>query len=493
MPRRMIYDREGWMSRIKIKLYDLDQKKQTLLKLNADILELSERLAREGFGELDYTDQKENIEESITGMEVLETYIKDVDTKFAEINDAFKRNVSKNAVESLSQIKMEDFKVANNLGIKSYQTVSSPMTGERNIEYQKQEIGIADFMGIYRDECDRNYVKEFALLFENKYKGKETDNVRDYLKGYYKDGEFDYQKYQPEKQMWSDIADIASLGILPIGEALFGWNPITGETLADTERGYKMMEGLVTLIPVGTAIKAVKTAAKTGSNLLLKTMAKLYLSETITDLSMYGTSCAVKDTELSPELQTALTFTAGAVAGKLSSEVLLNAKSLDLVTKGGTTSKVGYEYLNEQLESLKGNVKINQYQSAENVNNWWYTNGYEQPPYIPKTVVQDITLNSDSIFVRVYDDNVSGLKGGWVMRAEDIKGLTPVQIQEKFALPSTPQYIGEVKLDAGTTIKMGEVNSNYGYNGGGIQFDLKGQYVGEFYEIGNLSDWSIGK
>ena len=153
----------------------------------------------------------------------------------------------------------------------------------------------------------------------------------------------------------------------------------------------------------------------------------------------------------------------------------------------------GYEYLDTQLGNLKDKVKLNQYQSAESVKDWWANNGYDRPPYTPKTVVQDITLDCDTIFVRVYDGNISGLRGGWVMCAEDIKGLTPEQIQQKFALPSTPKYIGEVKLKAGSNIRMGEVNPNYGFNGGGIQFDLKGQYIGEFKEIGSLVDWSMGK
>ena len=153
----------------------------------------------------------------------------------------------------------------------------------------------------------------------------------------------------------------------------------------------------------------------------------------------------------------------------------------------------GYEYLDTQLGNLKDKVKLNQYQSAESVNDWWANNGYDRPPYTPKTVVQDITLDCDTIFVRVYDGNISGLRGGRVMCAEDIKGLTPEQIQQKFALPSTPKYIGEVKLKAGSNIRMGEVNPNYGFNGGGIQFDLKGQYIGEFKEIGSLVDWSMGK
>ena len=35
----------------------------------------------------------------------------------------------------------------------------------------------------------------------------------------------------------------------------------------------------------------------------------------------------------------------------------------------------------------------------------------------------------------------SNLEGGWVMRAEDIKGLTPKEIQAKFALEYEPIFI----------------------------------------------------
>ncbi|MFC6335084.1 hypothetical protein ACFP56_20830 [Paenibacillus septentrionalis] len=73
------------------------------------------------------------------------------------------------------------------------------------------------------------------------------------------------------------------------------------------------------------------------------------------------------------------------------------------------------------------------------------------------------------------------------------KGLTPLQIQDKFALPTTPKYIAEVKLNAGDTIRMGEANPIFGASGGGTQFDLMGQYIGEFKEIVNLTDWSIAR
>ncbi len=70
--------------------------------------------------------------------------------------------------------------------------------------------------------------------------------------------------------------------------------------------------------------------------------------------------------------------------------------------------------------------------------------------------------------------------GGWVMKAEDIAGLTPQQIQNKFALPPTPQYVTDVVFESGTTLRTGTANGLFGFDGGGTQFDLMGQYIGEF-------------
>ena len=61
--------------------------------------------------------------------------------------------------------------------------------------------------------------------------------------------------------------------------------------------------------------------------------------------------------------------------------------------QSGKTSKNGYEYLDDQLGSLKDKVKINQYQSAESVNDLWEARGYKSP-YKEKTVVQNKICSS---------------------------------------------------------------------------------------------------
>ena len=74
------------------------------------------------------------------------------------------------------------------------------------------------------------------------------------------------------------------------------------------------------------------------------------------------------------------------------------------------------------------------------------------------------------------------MQGGWIMEARDIEGRTPQEIQNKFALPTTPQYVCDDELEAGTLVRSGEDNPLFGYEGGGTQYDLivNGKNVGSF-------------
>ncbi|EAG3548936.1 hypothetical protein [Listeria monocytogenes] len=144
------------------------------------------------------------------------------------------------------------------------------------------------------------------------------------------------------------------------------------------------------------------------------------------------------------------------VGGKIGSKLFPKA-----VTKGAK----GFEYLDNQLGSIKNKVKVNKYESAETVNSWWKKQGYEHPPYTPKTVVQEIKLLEDTKFVRVYDGVDSGLYGGWVMRAEDIKGLTPSQIKENLRCLNYLNILGKLRylkivlLEQGMLIQYLEVTA----------------------------------
>ena len=137
-----------------------------------------------------------------------------------------------------------------------------------------------------------------------------------------------------------------------------------------------------------------------------------------------------------------------------------------------------------QLDDLLGDSSLST-KSVEEANQWFINSEKPdfKPPYKPGTEVKEIRLTEDTTFARVYDNlpNGSSMQGGWIMNAEDIKGLTPLEIRDKYALPSIPKYVCDVELKAGTRIRMGIVNPIEGWgSGGATQFDLMRQRVGEF-------------
>ena len=57
------------------------------------------------------------------------------------------------------------------------------------------------------------------------------------------------------------------------------------------------------------------------------------------------------------------------------------------------------------------------------------------------------------------------------MLSEDIKGLSPLQIKDKFDLPHIPTHMVEVTPPKGKTVAVGIVNEkNFGGTGKGTQF-----------------------
>ena len=147
------------------------------------------------------------------------------------------------------------------------------------------------------------------------------------------------------------------------------------------------------------------------------------------------------------------------------------------------TAKVGGQNaLNKPFGSLTKNIEVIEKVPAEVANKWWSeVMGYSNPPYKLGTDVEIITITKKSKFVRVYDGEVSGQFGGWLMNIDDIKGLTPEQIRDLYALPATPKYMTDVIIEPGTKIRTGIVNPLEGWGSGGArQYDLMGQRIGQF-------------
>ncbi len=139
-----------------------------------------------------------------------------------------------------------------------------------------------------------------------------------------------------------------------------------------------------------------------------------------------------------------------------------------------SVKQAGNEY------KIEGKYKIVGEQTTEESNNYWKSIGYTDAPYKPNQKAQIIELTKDTKFVRTYDGENSGMYGSWIMKYDDIKGLTPEQIADKFALPQVPKYMCDCTLPAGTQLRTGECNPLYGWKGGGQQFDMMGARVGKF-------------
>ena len=172
-----------------------------------------------------------------------------------------------------------------------------------------------------------------------------------------------------------------------------------------------------------------------------------------------------------------------------------------VLTTGGNVKEAWAQAINPQsilfdatlgasMGGVKGIPKPTDYivintVSAEETNQWFIDNVQPEykPPYKSGTKVNEIVLQEDTTFVRVYDNSPdgSGMYGSWLMKSDDIKGLTPQQIKDKYALPNLPKYVCDVELKAGTHVRKGIANSveEWG-NGGGTQFDLIQQMIGEF-------------
>ncbi|CAC9458844.1 hypothetical protein [uncultured Gammaproteobacteria bacterium] len=149
---------------------------------------------------------------------------------------------------------------------------------------------------------------------------------------------------------------------------------------------------------------------------------------------------------------------------------------LSVIVPAGTAGKIvkGIKEAKalRKLDKLIANGKNN---SAD-----WANSQFPEkygPPYTPGTKVTDFVSDGKTKFVRVVS-NKSPQKGQWIMRQSDIKGLTPQQIADKFALENVPTGITSIKPPKGVKIRTGKVNENFDRPGGGTQFQLLDEIKG---------------
>lgn len=130
----------------------------------------------------------------------------------------------------------------------------------------------------------------------------------------------------------------------------------------------------------------------------------------------------------------------GQEAGRIFSETV----GLDAQTKGalrGWSQKFDFSRV-ESAESMNARL-------LDGHPTW-------SPPYTPGTQVSHFVTNDTVHFVRVHGTH--NRIDNFMMRAEDIQGLTPKEIQVKYSLPAEPTHVSDVFVPPRIPMTRGQVN-----------------------------------
>jgi len=110
--------------------------------------------------------------------------------------------------------------------------------------------------------------------------------------------------------------------------------------------------------------------------------------------------------------------------------------------------------------------------SADEANAPFVAKGWNSP-YDAGSQVRTFTTTSEVQFVRV--STVDNPQGAFLVRADEVAGMSPQQIQQFLALPKIPTQIADVTVPAGTNMQVGRVAAQPVYGAaskGGIQYQL---------------------
>jgi RHS repeat-associated protein len=120
-------------------------------------------------------------------------------------------------------------------------------------------------------------------------------------------------------------------------------------------------------------------------------------------------------------------------------------------------------------EKIKFKVRLN---SSEAVNKTFTGRNLEAPYAVGTTVAEFETPTILNNLVRLSGPN--NVKGEWFTTMDQIKGLSPAQLKNKFSLKYEPTQMTPVTLNQGSTIRVGSAApvKNFNTNGGGFQIEL---------------------
>ncbi|MEQ9899065.1 DUF637 domain-containing protein [Pectobacterium punjabense] len=166
-------------------------------------------------------------------------------------------------------------------------------------------------------------------------------------------------------------------------------------------------------------------------------------------------------------------FNSGVEGGKLVTEIASLIAGTAGIAKGGIvlTEKATANIVAKWTISPHSIVDIKSI-SAYEANQPFLSKGWSAP-YDTVTQVRTFTTASELTFVRV--STTENPVGSFLVRANEISGMTPIQIQQHLALPKVPTQISTVIVPTGTKMQVGKVAAQPQFganNSGGVQYQL---------------------
>ena len=515
---------------------------EDLVKISEKVQQMIKERDTDGVVSYTYHDETSTAQTLQSKLSTLERYAENVNNYIKnKIDQPFYEAMDKVGAK-LEALSIQQYKTTNKVGYKRIEPVKDPYghpVGTK--EVTPREIGIDELYKVdspYKATLQKSY-EEFKKSKDYKDHKLTQDQ---YLMAMHHTRSFEYVSIDDEKaniEMWRDIALGVGVVVLtifcpPAGavasvvvasadmySAASGKDWGTGRELDNTERGLRGAFALLDLIPAGKYLSSLAKTGKTAGLTAVKTSLKTTIKEGVEQgvKNLDNLKGILKSTKGLTDNMISQLKTYGKQLDNLRPSKILSNSADDLSDAAQRFSLNSLEQLqpvtgsipfeggklthqadnlsafaknldgsaDDVVESLSrstlaDNINVVQTVQADEVNTWWKTEmGYDNPPYKPGTSVDIISLKRETTFVRVYDGEVSGQFGGWLMNLDDIKGLTPEEIRDVYALPAIPKYMTDVTLESGTTLRTGIVNPLEGWGKGGArQFDLMGQRTGKF-------------
>lgn len=135
-----------------------------------------------------------------------------------------------------------------------------------------------------------------------------------------------------------------------------------------------------------------------------------------------------------------------------------------------------YIYAGEELGTkLKTEgYKIIKTETANSANADWYDMGFDKPPIAENTIAYTVEAGNHS-YSRVYLEGYNNPMSSFIVRTDEISGLSAEEIAQKLALSKVPNRVVSVDLPPTTPLEVSIVGPqpDWGTIGGDVQFAIK--------------------